>query len=269
MSNSLSKESLTGKYFLGKILDNDDPEREGRCKIMVYGLYEAEESKVDPKGNPTGAVEKKEVNPDAVPWAHPGGRKMFAGGSDGGFADISIPKIGTYVQVRFNEGSIYAPEYFSIQTINPDVQSEISDSYLDSHVLAYDVDEEMKIFYTPSKGLTLFHKDSQIIINPDSSITIEHKGTESIIELVGSQINIVSQKEVKVTSPKIVLDQTATIELGESAQERVILGDSFMAMFNTHTHITTVGGAPTTPPIIPMTVAQLSGRGAAPVTKVK
>ena len=268
MSRSLSKDALAGKYFLGKILDNDDPEREGRCKIMVYGLYESEESKVDAKGTPTGSIEKKEVNPEAVPWAHPGGRKMFAGGADGGFADISIPKIGTYVQVRFNEGSIYAPEYFSIQTINPDVQGEITDSYLNSHVLAYDVDEEMKIFYTPGKGLTLFHKDSQIIINPDSSITIEHKGTESIIELIGSQINIVSQKEVKVTSPTIVLDQTSTIELGEGAQERVILGDTFMTFFNTHTHLGNLG-APTTPPMAPMTIAQLSGRGATPVTKVK
>jgi hypothetical protein len=251
MSRSLSKEALAGKFFLGKIIDNNDPEKEGRCKIMVYGLYEAEESKVDPKGNPTGAVERKEVDPAAVPWAHPGGRKMFAGG-DGGFADISIPKVGTYVQVRFNEGSIYSPEYFSIQTINSEVQQELNDSYLNSHVLAYDVDEELKIFYTPSKGLTLFHKNSQIIINPDSSITIEHKDSESIIELLGRTINIVSFNDVNITAQNCNVD-SPNIKLGANAVESVIKGDSFKAIYDSHTH--PAAGAP---PAIPLPSGVLS-----------
>lgn len=131
----LSKKDLIGKIFIGEIVDNDDPEQEGRCKVKVFGMFDGE------------------VEPENIPWAQPFNRKMFAGGEDGGFADISVPKIGTYVRVQFAEGDLMAPEYTSIQVINPVVKAEIADSYLNSHILAYDIDEEMKIFYTPGKGL--------------------------------------------------------------------------------------------------------------------
>lgn len=247
----LSKEEILGKIFIGEIVDNDDPDQEGRCKVKVFGMFAGDD-----------------LAPEDIPWAQPFGRKMFAGG-DGGYADISVPKIGTYVRVQFAEGDIMSPEYTSIQTVNGVVKAEIQDTYLNSHVLAYDVDEEMKIFYTSGKGLVIHHKESQVIINPDSSITIEHKGGESIIELIGSAINVVSQETVTVTSKKVVVDHTNVIELGAGASEKLVLGDAFLAYFNTHTHIANLG-APTSPPIVPMTAAQhLSGKGATPVVKTK
>ena len=245
----LSKKDLIGKIFIGEIVDNNDPEQEGRCKIKVFGMFDGE------------------IDPENIPWAQPFNRKMFAGGEDGGFADISVPKIGTYVRVQFAEGDLMAPEYTSIQVVNPTVKAEIADSYLNSHILAYDIDEEMKIFYTPGKGLNIFHKNSQIIINPDSSITIEHADTQSIIELVGGNINIVAQERVTVTAPNVTIDQTETIELGAGAAEKLVLGDTFLAFFNAHTHIGNMG-APTTPPTVPMQPnTHLSGRGGSPVVK--
>jgi hypothetical protein len=160
-----------------------------------------------------------------------------------------------------------APEYTAIQSVNPEVKAEIGDTYINSHVLAYDVDEEMKIFYTPGKGLNIFHKDSQIIINPDSSITIEHAATDSIIELIGPQINIVAREKVTVTAPNVTIDHTSTIELGAGAAEKLVLGDTFLTLFNSHTHIGNAG-APTSPPTIPMqSQLHLSGRGGSPVVK--
>ena len=55
----------------------------------------------------------------------------------------------------------------------------------------------------------------------------------------------------------MVIDAANTIELGKGAIEKLVLGDSFMALFNAHTHIGNLG-APTTPPVVPMTPAQLS-----------
>jgi len=239
MARTLKPKELAGKVYLGKIVDNNDPDQEGRCKINVFGVFD-------------------DLSDEELPWANPSSRNMFAGG-DGGFANISVPKVGSIVQVKFVEGQIYSIEYTTIQNFNKAVQAEISDSYLNSHVIAYDVDEEMKIFYTPGKGLNLFHKDSQIIINPDSSITIEHKGTESIIELVGSKINIVSREEVNITTKKVVIDHTDIIELGAGASERLVLGDSFQGLFNNHIHIGNAG-LPTSPPIAPMLDTFLSGR---------
>jgi len=46
------------------------------------------------------------------------------------------------------------------------------------------------------------------------------------------------------------------IKLGANASEKVVLGDTFMQFFNTHTHPTGVG--PSGPPVQPMTPSQLS-----------
>jgi hypothetical protein len=177
---SLNTSYLNGKYFIGKVVDNDDPEREGRCRVEVFGMFNG-------------------LSANELPWASPGGRKMFAGG-DGGFSDISIPKIDSFVQVRFVEGDILNPEYVAIQNINPAVQAEIEGSYLNSHVIAYDNDEELKIFYTPAKGVEIFLKRSHVTINSDASITIEHADSESIIELVGPNINITASSSVNITA---------------------------------------------------------------------
>lgn len=255
MKNLIDKAALIGKSFIGRVIDNEDPFFEGRCRVLVYGVHEIEEPIYDANNKPTGEYKKIEVPKEGVPWAHPYNRKMFAGG-DGGAADISVPKMGTTVRVQFAEGDIFSPEYTSIQTLNADVIAEIQDSYLNSHVLAFDVDEDVKIFYTPSKGLTFYHKESQIIINPDSSITIEHAGTESIIELIGDIINVVSTNQVNITTNKAVID-AATIELGEGAVEAVIKGNTFQSLFNAHTHIGNLG-APSSPPIIPLSGSELS-----------
>jgi hypothetical protein len=250
-----TKTELQERIWLGVVVDNDDPEQLGRCRIKVYSLFD-------------------DLEDTQVPWAFPVTNNSFAGGG-GGFGSISIPKIGAIVRVQFSEGNIYSPEYYGIQTINRAMQADIADSYLNSHVIAYDEDEQMKVYYTPGKGLTIFHKESQVIINPDSSITIEHKDSQSIIELVGDTINVVSQNEVNVTSTNtvnittenVVIDHSNTIELGAGAAEKLVLGDSFLSLFNSHTHLGNMG-APTSPPIQPMTPANhLSGKTGTPVVK--
>jgi len=212
---SLSPENLKGRTFIGRVVDNNDPEKEGRCRVMVYGLFENEEPVYDSDNKPTGETKKVEIPVENLPWAQPIGRKMFAGGK-GGFADISIPKIDTYVQVQFSEGDIYGIEYSSIQNINDAVKNEIKDSYLNSHVLAYDEDEELKVFYTPSKGIEIYLKKSHISINPDASITIEHADSDSIIELVGTNINITANSAVNITANSLVKAESSEVVMNGS-----------------------------------------------------
>ena len=221
------------RTYLGVVVDNDDPEREGRCRVRVFNLFD-------------------EIADEDLPWAYPGAGTVFAGGEDLGFGDLSVPKINTVVRLSFSNGDVLSPEYMSIQNVSDAVIAEFGEDYLNSHSLLYDIDENVKIFYTPGKGLNLFHKDSQIIINPDSSITIQHKDSESIIELIGNRINIVSTSQVNVTTDKCVVD-AGTIELGEGATESLIKGDAFKTFFDTHTH----AGAGS-PPLVPMPPAILS-----------
>jgi hypothetical protein len=252
---SFSKEELIGKVFLGEVLDANDPDKEGRCKIKIFGLFNSEDPVIE-NGKPTGQVTTVEMPIEQIPWASPANGKFFAGGETKGFGDISIPKIGTVVKVTFPTGDLYAPEWTFIQNLNVQAIEEIQDSYEGSHILLYDNDEQVKVFYTPGKGLNIFHKDSSIIINPDSSITIQHKDTESIIELIGNTINVVSTQQVNITTEKAVIDASA-IELGEGAAEALIKGNTFQKIFNQHTHIGNLG-APTSPPIVPLTGSELS-----------
>lgn len=243
------------KDWVGEVVDNNDPEIQFRCKVKVYGLFE-------------------DLETDIIPWAFPANNTVFG---SGGYGSGSVPKNGSLVKVRFSNGDMYSPEYYAIQNISSALQSEISGDYQGTHVLAYDADADLKILYQPGTGVKIHLKESHLTINPDESITIEHSETKSIIELVGQDINIVTQNDVNVTcknnvkvdATNVIVNQSDSIELGEGAVEKVILGDTFLTLFNSHTHIGNLG-APTAPPIVPMTpVAHLSGKGAVPVTKVK
>jgi hypothetical protein len=216
MIKGLKKEQIIGKVFYGEVVDNDDPEQEGRCKVKIFGVYESDEPiyAKQPDGTEKISGSKKvEIPIDDLPWASPGSSKVFGGGDDNGFGDISIPKIGAIVRVQFAEGDLYNPEWYSIAYMNQAVKDEIADSYLNSHVILYDVDEELKAFYTPSKGFEIYLKESHITINPDASITIEHAGTDSIIELVGTTINITANSTINLTSNSLIKADSSEVAM--------------------------------------------------------
>ena len=168
--------------YFGKVIINDDPERMGRCKIKVLGVFD-------------------ELLDNDLPWAFPAYNSTFAGGASKGYGSISVPKLDTIVRVRFENGDAYSPVYWSIPVVNDAMKAELNDSYLNSHVVTYDEDEKMKILYSPSIGLKYHFNGSHVTINPDKSITIEHDATQSVIELNGSNITIVANNKIEATAP--------------------------------------------------------------------
>ena len=210
--------------FIGEVVDNNDPEFTGRCRVRVYGKFDGSSN---PDDTSFGI-------PDSdLPWANPVGSNIFGGGKNNGAGSLSVPKVGTKVKVRFSGGNIYSPEYFAVQDLNQKVIDEIKSSYQNSHVLFYDEGENVKLVYTPAKGFEFFNKDSHIVINPDSSITIEHKDTKSIIELVGPNINITCNSTVNVTAnskiqceaPECIVNGTSTTKLGPGPSYSAVLAE--------------------------------------------
>lgn len=179
--------------YIGEVVDNNDPDFSGRCKIRIYG-------KMDGRINQDLDDSEYSIPDDDLPWAYPGNGSFFAGGDSLGAGFISVPKVGSKVKVRFSAGNVYSPEYYAVQDLNKNLVNEIKDSYQNAHVLFYDEDENVKVVCTQKNGFEIFYKESHIVINPDSSITIEHKDTSSIIELVGTKINITANSIVNVTS---------------------------------------------------------------------
>jgi len=210
--------------WIGIVEDNDDPQFAGRCKVRVFGLFDGKED------------DKKDTSPfkistDMLPWSYPATGVVFGNGQGAG--NLSVPKKGAKVKIKFNGGNLYAPEYFAVQDINSDLVSELSDSYLDAHVLLFDKEQDLKVLYKKNIGMQIYFQGSNITINPDSSITIEHKNTKSIIELVNGTINIVANSTINLTSntkihaesSESILNGNTSTKLGPSPTYSAVLAE--------------------------------------------
>ena len=173
---------LLNKQFLGVIEDPNDPRKEGRAKIRVASVY-------------------GDIPTEDLPWAYPAQKSIYFG-QEGRAGAISIPKRGSIVTVRFNNGNHYSPEYYALHEIAEDVRTELGKEgeYLGSHVILFDGDEQLKIWFTISKGLTLKLRESSINIDPDEKITIAHNSGNSFIEIDGATINIHGNSTINLSS---------------------------------------------------------------------
>jgi hypothetical protein len=249
------KDDLVGTSWVGEVVDIEDPQKIGRVRVKVYGKFD-------------------DIPTESIPWAYPGNNQT--GGSDSGGGFFSVPKLGSLVSIKFDNGNIYHPEYFFNQKISDETKEEISNSYPNAHVLIYDTvtEEFVKVFFTEEKGLMFDYKKTQINIKPDKSIDIhtESNNSKILIEDDGkltvyhkgemkidcdANVNLTSKKDVKVKCTNLTIDHSASIKLGAAASELAVLGNQMMTLFNTHTHVGNLG-APTSPPMAPMTPTHLS-----------
>lgn len=81
------KEQSLDNSYIGKIVDNKDPDKIGRCKVRVFGVFD-------------------EVADDDLPWAI--GEQSFNGSLVGSFI---VPPVGCIVSIVFENGDLYFPKY--------------------------------------------------------------------------------------------------------------------------------------------------------------
>jgi hypothetical protein len=109
---SMLKAAVSNKYsgpdttfYPGKVVNNEDPEKLGRCQIRVYGVY-------------------NDAIPDEdLPWAIPD--FTFIGSTVGSFV---VPTVDSLVNVYFDNNDIYTPK-FSTKIIQKDSLSNMSSTY--------------------------------------------------------------------------------------------------------------------------------------------
>ena len=199
------------KTYLGRIADNKDPLYQGRARINVFGILDG-------------------IPVEDLPWA-----EQIAGLSFGGTfgnGNISIPRIGTIVAVHFEENNYYKMNYHYIKEISDDLQAELREenSYEGTQSIIYDSEAQpgtLKVIYTRKKGLTLQLGDASVQLDTQN----------------GGQLRVVikmGNDEIRMEDQKVIIN-SGTIELGEGATEKLVLGDTFLELFNTHTHPTAVG----------------------------
>ena len=73
------------KEYVGKVIYNQDPTHTGRCKVKVIGLFD-------------------NLPDENIPWFTPVNSNVFSGGGSG---SISVPKLNTYVRVKFSNDDLY------------------------------------------------------------------------------------------------------------------------------------------------------------------
>lgn len=235
-------DNLATMKWVGIVVNNDDPLKQGRCQVRIYG-------KLDMREDPFSADSPFIIPNESLPWSCPATSSTSS--SETGGAGFSVPKINSIVSITFDNGNLYFPEYNFNQHYSDEVLAEIQNSYLNAHILLYDVITEggMKVFFTEEKGLMFDYKETQINIKPDNSVTILNPNGDTITLSNDGNLTISTSAKVKIDSP--------AIELGSRATEAIIKGNTFQAIFNAHTHIGNLG-APTGPPIIPLTGSELS-----------
>jgi len=215
----LTFKDLHDNDWLGVITNNIDPTFSGRCQIRVYRLMDKLDSKM-------------------LPWAVPINSTIFAGDGAG---SLSVPKIGQIVRIQFNNGDIYSPEYTTIQNIDTQLIERIKEDYDGTHVILYDPDEELTVIYQRNSGLQMFYRGSFIQISPDSMITIEHANQESLIQLEGDKLNIVTKNEVNVsaaakveiTADESILKGNQITKIGTSPYYHAVLAEVLFPLLQT------------------------------------
>ena len=211
------------QQFIGIIEDPNDPRKEGRAKIRVVGVHD-------------------DIPVEDLPWAYPAQKSTFFG-QDGRAGSLSVPKKGSIVSVKFNNGNHYSPEYYGIHEIGEDIRTELGkepDDYLGSHVLLFDGDEELKIWYTLKKGITIQLKNSLITIDADQRITLLHNDGNSAIEIDGSTITISGSSTINIAAnSQIQMDSNLinvsgnVVNLGSNPERGpAVKGDALLLLLN-------------------------------------
>lgn len=232
-------DDLRSTHWLGEVTVNEDPENRGRLKVKVFGKFD-------------------QLEDDNIPWAYPGNN--FTAGSASGSGFFSVPKVGSIVNVYFDNGNIYHPVYTFHQKPSDELIEEIGDDHQNFHSLIYDseIEGSLKIFYSANseKGLFINLKDTLINIKNDNEIIIKNPNGD-IISLVNDGIlNITTNSEVNINTPTANINADA-VNLGKNATQSLIKGEAFKQVFDNHMHTGNLG-AVTSPPITPIPPDNLS-----------
>jgi len=284
---NFNADDLRTTQWVGIVEDTNDDIFEGRCKIRVYGKMD---DRVDPE-DPQSAFK---IPTAALPWSRP--HQLMYGGSNTGSGKFEIPKLGSIVRLTFDNGNFYQPVYHENIYPSDETKAEVEPSYQNSHVLIYDTafgltgtledgvsevtnereGEHIKVFFTEEKGLMMDYTTTEgpttINVKPDNSVHIINANGDSMVMLNDGNITFTHSAQFTINSganteincedaiincKNTIINHASSIELGQGASEKIVLGDSFMSYFNSHNHIGNKG-VPTSPPISPMTTALLS-----------
>jgi len=139
---------LDRKLFVGIVESVKDPNRKGRIKVRVQGLYD-------------------DIEIDDIPYAYP-------------YSDISgkefrLPSVGKIINVVYPNNDLYEPYYIFSENYNINLQQKLKDysdeEYANFVALLFDHTTQI---YSDDKNLTIDYKFNKITID-NKKINLELK----------------------------------------------------------------------------------------------
>lgn len=205
--------------WIGIVTNINDTTFSGRCQVRVLGLWDG-------------------IKDEHLPWAVPINSTIFAGDGAG---SISVPKIGQFVRVQFNNGDMYAPEYTTIQNIDSELINKIKEDYEGTHVLLYDPTEELTIIFQKESGIQIYFKESFFQITPDSMITLQTPNIDSVIQMEGDITRITTKNEVEIAgaakvtveADEVIVKGSQATKIGPGPYRKAVLAEPMWALLQT------------------------------------
>lgn len=149
---------LKSNIYIGIIVDNNDPDKMGRCKIRVKNIYD-------------------KIPDEDLPWASPW--KDLNGNS------FILPEKGKVVSVVFDNGNKYKPEYIYANHYNANLEQKLKDlegdDYMSMRAVVFD--HKTQIYSNDSEGLKIDYKLSNININGNGNINMNLRDSNSRLML--------------------------------------------------------------------------------------
>lgn len=164
---------------------------------------------------------------------------------------VKIPSIwGDAVHTSWVEPSFPSTEFFIVPPVGAQVWIMFDEGDPDSPIY---IGSFLKTEEPHSEAKSVAPKARSIKTEESLRITLDDDVREIVIQ-VNDLTNIVLRKD----DNKIIIDAEA-VEIGEGASHPIVLGDTFMASYNSHVHSNPEGGFTGTP-VPPMSSAELSSK---------
>lgn len=202
--NEFYEDDLYSKRYLGEVVDVNDPEFEGKIKVKIWG-------KTD------------ELDIEVLPWAIPSTLNISSSNSGSSF--LSVPKLGSIVEVFFDNGDFYSQKWSHCLKISNEVKTRFNtqELYANAQVLYFDVENNYYVYYinTSNADSGFFlrvgadsNSSSQIRIKEDNSILIQSSNNSKIE--IDSDGNIL----LKHNSGKVIHIKSNSISLGSENESQ-------------------------------------------------
>lgn len=226
------------------VIDNQDPEQRGRVKVVFPWL--------------DGAETETEWVRVAQPYAGP----------DFGF--VWMPEPESEVLVAFVHGDIRKPIvvgglYNGTDRPPSSPHDEVNHKLLRTkhgHELMFDDGENKRVRLKTAGGHQLELDDDgnkvELASTGGCSVVIDDAAGTITVDTGAGQTLVLDGSSVTISGASVTLDADNSISFGQNATESLVLGLQFMMLFNAHIHASPLLGLPTSPPLTPMTPAQLS-----------